>query len=219
MLRRPVLIACLLSACLQTVSCSADPQQSAQGDQLDKRVRQFLDSRSGTWRDMNVPEEDGKTLHDLILKHRYTRALEIGTSTGHSGIWMAWALAKTGGKLITIEIDEQRHKEAVANFREAGVADYVDARLADAHELVPKLPGPIDFVFADADKEWSQNYMKAVLPKMTVGGCYVTHNVSDRMWRRWGWVAEYIDFLKKQPNLETTFDTAGGGMSISYKRK
>lgn len=216
---RPIVIACLLSACLQTLSCSAAEQKAAPGDQLDQRVKTFLDSREGKWRDMNVPEQDGKTLHGLILKHRYTRALEIGTSTGYSGIWMAWALAKTGGRLTTIEIDEQRHKEAVANFREAGLADYVDARLADAHELVPKLQGPFDFVFADADKEWSQNYMTAVLPKMTVGGCYVTHNVSDRLWRRWGWVAEYVDFLKRQPNLETTYDYAGGGMSISYKRK
>ena len=74
-------------------------------DQLDSRVQAFLDSHRGTWRDLNVPESDGRILHDLILKHKFTRALEIGTSTGHSGIWIAWALAKTGGKLTTVEID------------------------------------------------------------------------------------------------------------------
>jgi caffeoyl-CoA O-methyltransferase len=219
MLRRPILTACLVFACLPMLSsCAAQESKQYQG--LDKKVREFLDRRAGTWRDMNVPEADGKILYDLVLKHKYTRALEIGTSTGRSGIWIAWALSKTGGKLITIEIDEERHREAVANFREAGLSDYIDARLADAHDLVPRLPGPFDFAFADADKEWSQNYVKAVLPKLTVGGCFVTHNVSDRGWRRGGWVGDYIEFLKKQPGLETTFEySSPSGMSISYKRR
>jgi caffeoyl-CoA O-methyltransferase len=121
---------------------------------LDKTVRAFLDRHRGTWRDLNVPESDGKILHDLILKHNYTRALEIGTSTGHSGVWIAWALAKTGGKLITVELDRQRHQTAVANFKEAELASYIDARLGDAHEIVPALTGPFDFVFSDADKDW-----------------------------------------------------------------
>jgi hypothetical protein len=124
----------------------------AQDSPLDQKVRRFLESRRGTWRDMNVPWQDGQLLHDLVLKHRFKRALEIGTSTGHSSIWIAWALAKTGGKLITIEIDPARHAEAIKNFEAAGVTPFVDARLADAHELVRQLPGPFDFVFSDADK-------------------------------------------------------------------
>jgi predicted O-methyltransferase YrrM len=88
---------------------------------------------------MNVPESDGRILYDLIIKNKYTKALEIGTSTGHSAIWMAWALSKTDGKLITVEINERRYKEALANFQEAGLSDIIDARLADAHKLVPKL--------------------------------------------------------------------------------
>ncbi|MGH2435831.1 MAG: O-methyltransferase, partial [bacterium] len=77
---------------------------------LDDRVQSFLESRRGTWRDLNVPEVDGRTLRDLILKHKYKSALEIGTSTGHSAIWIAWALTKTGGKLTTIEVDPGRHQ-------------------------------------------------------------------------------------------------------------
>jgi len=88
---------------------------------LDKRVRNFLESHRSQWRDWNVPYSDGKILHDLIIKNKYTRTLEIGTSTGHSAIWMAWALSKTGGRLITVEIDEGRYREALANFKEAGL--------------------------------------------------------------------------------------------------
>ncbi|MBX5461833.1 MAG: class I SAM-dependent methyltransferase [Steroidobacteraceae bacterium] len=182
--------------------------------ELDKRVQAFLESRRGTWHDLNVPEVDGRTLHDLILRNKYRHAVEIGTSTGHSGIWMAWALAKTGGKLITIEIDPERHRTALANFREAGLADYVDARLADAHELVPKLEGPIDFVFSDADKEWYTNYLRALWPKLAPGGCFTAHNVSGRM----RGIGEFLEALERLPDAKTTIDRrSGAGLSITYK--
>ena len=57
---------------------------------------------------MNVPEADGKALYDIILEKGYKDALEIGTSTGYSTLWIAWALSKTGGKVITLEIDKYR---------------------------------------------------------------------------------------------------------------
>ena len=187
-------------------------------EDLDARVRKFLDARANQWRDLNVPAVDGRTLHDIIVKHKYTRALEIGTSTGHSGIWIAWALSKTGGKLITIDIDERRHREALANFEAAGVARFIDARLGDAHALVPKLEGPFDFVFSDADKDWYKNYLIAVLPKLETGGCYASHNVFPDG-RRSAGGPEYIQFLLAQPTLETTFDTRGNGLAVSYKKK
>jgi len=183
--------------------------------EFDRRVKAFLESRRGEWRDMNVPEADGKLLYDLIVKNNYTQALEIGTSTGHSSIWMAWALSKTGGKLITIDVDEGRHKQALANFREAGVSDYIDARLADAHRFVRELDGPFDFVFSDADKDWYTNYLKDLLPKLEIGGCFTAHNVSMRS----AGIRDFLDYLKRLPNLETTIDnSSGSGVSISYKR-
>ena len=146
----------VLMALLVALPTTGSGQQPApyRGAELDKRVHAFLERHRGTWQDLNVPEVDGRVLHNLILKHKFTRALEIGTSTGHSAVWIAWALAKTGGRLITVEIDRQRHQTALANFREAGLESYIDARLGDAHEIVPVLSGPFDFVFSDADKDW-----------------------------------------------------------------
>ena len=111
----------------------------AQNEDLDARVKKFLDTNYWGRGNMNVPAVDGRTLHDIIVKNGYTRALEIGTSTGHSGTWIAWALSKTGGKLITIDIDERRHNEALKNFEAAGLSEFIDARLGDAHEIVPSL--------------------------------------------------------------------------------
>jgi caffeoyl-CoA O-methyltransferase len=182
---------------------------------IDSTVTRFLEQHRGSWRDLNVPEADGKALYDLVIECKAKRALEIGTSTGHSGIFIGWGLSKTGGKLITIDIDEGRHKEALQHFKEAGVAPFIDARLGDAHDLVPKVDGPLDFVFIDADKEWYTNYAKSVLPKLAVGGLMTAHNVSPYGGRR-QMTGDYYEWVKAQPNLQTEFRA---GVLVSKKTK
>ena len=187
---------------------------------LDERVKKFLSEQSGQWHDLNIPEVDGRLLYDLVIKGNYKSALEIGTSTGLSGIYIAWALSKTGGKLITIEIDENRYKKAVENFKKAGLSEYIDARLGNAHTLVKELKGPFDFVFSDADKDWYINYFKDVDPKLKVGGCFTTHNISERSdgRRSSGYSASYLQYVRSLSNYESTLNSAGGGVLISYKR-
>lgn len=181
---------------------------------LDKRIKTFLEENANNWRDMNVPLSDGKVLFDIIVKNNYKNAVEIGTSTGHSAIWMAWALSKTGGKLITIEIDKDRYLQAKANFKKAGVSDFIDARLADAHELVPQLPGKYDFVFSDADKYWYKNYFVAMESKLEVGGCFTAHNTALRS----RGISEFVDYIESLENFKTTIDrNSRSGISISYK--
>lgn len=199
--------------------------QERKADSLDQKVTALLEKMKYRWRDMNVPAADGQLLHDIILKNKYTRALELGTSTGHSGIWIAWALSKTGGKLITVEIDAERHREAVANFKEAGLSEYIDARLADAHRLVEELPGPFDFVFIDADKEWYVNYARAVIPKLEAGGCITAHNVTASMPGRWGrnrrgGSGDYYEFMSSQADFETSIlPRSQGGLAASIRKK
>ena len=208
------LIFCLL---VQTVIIpeQAKTQVMKENPVLDEKVKKFLSDHAGQWHDMNVPTVDGQTLFDLIIKGKYKSALEIGTSTGHSGIYIAWALSKTGGKLITIDIDEDRHKIALENFKKAGLSDYVDARLADAHTLVKELKGPFDFVFSDADKNWYKNYFNDVDPKLKVGGCFTTHNISET--RRMG-EGNYLEYVRSLKNYESVLNTEGAGLLISYKR-
>jgi caffeoyl-CoA O-methyltransferase len=210
------LIACLAASVLfigTIISVFAQSPQTSK--ELDAKVEKFLNENRGSWHDWNVPYEDGKVLYDLIVKNNYRRALEIGTSTGHSAIWIAWALSKTGGKLITIEIDEDRYKTALKNFKKAGVEDFIDARLADAHQLVKELKGPFDFVFSDADKEWYTQYFKDVDPKLIAGGCFTAHNVTNAF----GGVKEFLYYIRSLPNYQTTIDrSSSSGISISYKR-
>ena len=208
-----LLIAVILSLSFSTGSGICEELQVNKA--LDEKVEIFLETRKGEWHDWNVPYSDGKILYNLVIKNNYKKALEIGTSTGHSAIWIAWALSKTGGKLVTVEIDDDRYKRALANFKKAGLSGYIDARLADAHELVEKLKGPFDFVFVDADKDWSKNYFTALAPKLEVGGCFTAHNARNTGMEG---IKEFLDYVNGLPNFKTTIDkTSRAGISISYK--
>jgi caffeoyl-CoA O-methyltransferase len=199
--------------------------QPTEGERMiDIKVKKFLDKMNNQWRDLNVPEADGKILYEIIVENKYRKALEVGTSTGHSAIWIAWALSKTGEKLITIEIDEGRYKQALSHFQEAGLSRYIDARLADAHRLVPELPGPFDFVFIDADKDWYVNYAKALVPKIEPGGCLAAHNVEDsgpsHRGGYWKGTGEYHKYMKSLPEFVTRIHPKSqADLSVSYKKQ
>jgi caffeoyl-CoA O-methyltransferase len=206
-----------ISIALMILSFQLKAQSLKENSALDEKVKKFLKEHSGKWYDMNIPAADGQLLYDIIVKNNYKSALEIGTSTGHSGIWIAWALSKTGGRLVTIDIDEERHKTALENFKETGLSDYIDARLADAHQLVKELKGPFDFVFSDADKDWYKNYFIDVDPKLKPGGCFTAHNISVSG-RGYGGQKIFLDYVRSLKDYETTVNTNGGGVSISYKK-
>ncbi len=209
-MRRVTVVGLLFAAAASMVALA---QTRAADTALDARVTKFLAEHRYAWRDMNVPDADGRALYDLVVKNGYRRALEIGTSTGHSGIWIAWALSRTGGRLVTIDIDDARHREAKRNFEAAGLSPFIDARLADAHDLVPRLDGPFDLVFVDADKEWYTIYAKAVIPKLAVGGSLAAHNVSPRGGRR-QMTGDYYEYVNGLPFMQTSFSA---GVCVSRK--
>ncbi len=205
----------MAGAALAVATAAVQAQRSA--SELDRHVEAYLKSERGNWDYLNVPYQDGRILHDLVVKGGHKAILEIGTSTGHSTLWLAWAAAKTGGKVITIEIERGRHERALAHLEKAGLAGYVDARLADAHDLVRALPGPWDFVFQDADKEWYLQYFLDLAPKMAAGGCYTAHNVARPYSRE---TVAFLDAAKKRADFSFRFaeGASAEGISISCKR-
>jgi predicted O-methyltransferase YrrM len=110
----------------------------------------------------------------------------------------------------------------VANFKKAGLEQFIEARLGDAHEIVPALAGPFDFVFCDADKDWYKNYLEAVLPKLEPGGCFAAHNVGQGRGSRWlqRGIREFLDYAYSRPELETVIETSSrAGISLSFMKK
>jgi predicted O-methyltransferase YrrM len=162
-----------------------------------------------------VSEEDGRFLRMLVAATGSKRALEIGAASGYSAIWMGLALRATGGRLVTIEYDRTRAREATDNIRRAGLADVVRVVPGDAFAEIPKIEGTFDFVFLDAWKKDYQRFFDLVFPRLDRRGLFVAHNVVNKR-------NEMEDFLKTiqtHPSLWTTIvKPSGEGMSVSLKR-
>jgi caffeoyl-CoA O-methyltransferase len=163
----------------------------------------------------NIQESEGRYLRDLVREHNVQRALEVGTSTGYSAIWIALALRETGGKLITIEIDEGRHQTAKENLRAVGLDGIVECRLGDALQEIPKVEGPLDMVFLDAVKEDYLKYLELALPKMRKGGLVVAHNVRSHP----NQMRDFLQRIQTDPAFDTKIVTPGSaGFSVSVLR-
>ncbi|HCB47665.1 MAG TPA: methyltransferase [Algoriphagus sp.] len=118
----------------------------------------------------------GKILELFVKMLRPKTILEIGTYTGYSGICMARGLAE-GGKLITLDINDELETMVRGFFEESGLASQIDYRLGNALDIIPSLEGPFDLVFIDADKFNYSNYYDLVIDKMPSGGIILADNV------------------------------------------
>jgi predicted O-methyltransferase YrrM len=164
---------------------------------------------------LSVSPEDGRLFRQLTEAIGARRVVEIGTSTGYSGLWFALALRTTGGKLITHEIDGERAEKARKNFKEAGVEGLVTLIEGDAHELVKQHTEPIDILFLDADKEGYLDYLKKLLPLIRPGGLVLAHNM-----RRPAPDPRFIEAITTDPNLDTSFVLMeGAGVAITLKKR
>src|SRR5437899_1141395 len=114
-------------------------------------------------RDPSVPPEDGRALRLLTEAVGAKTVVEIGTSTGYSGLWLCLALQKTGGRLITFEIDPGRAATARKNFQQAGVAERATVVEGDTHEKIAALAAPLDVVFIDAYQAGSVDSLRYIL--------------------------------------------------------
>ncbi|KPL13773.1 MAG: hypothetical protein AMS23_02425 [Bacteroides sp. SM1_62] len=162
---------------------------------------------------MNVPAEDGRLLYDIILENGYQRGLEIGTSNGYSALWLGLAFKETGGRLITLEIEPQRAREAQENFEHAELDDIIESRINDALKEIPVLEGKFDFVFIDAWKPDYDKYLELILPKMKPGGVITAHNVTSQG----SSVRDFLEEIQNNPKLTTTINRSSrAGVSISY---
>jgi predicted O-methyltransferase YrrM len=158
----------------------------------------------------NVPAIDGKMLRILTESTNAKHVLEIGTSTGISGMWFLMALQNTGGRLTTLEIDPRRAALARSHFKRAGVDGLVTLIEGDAHKNVTKVKAPVDIVFIDAEKDGYVDYLNKVLPLVRPGGLILAHNVNM--------VPEYVKTVVANPSLETVFYMEGNQLAITLKK-
>lgn len=181
----------------------------------EKRILAVLDELGRGPSYLKVSPQDGRLLRLLTEAAGARRVVEIGTYSGYSGIWFCLALRKTGGALVTHEIDPQHAALARANFRRAGVEDLVTIVEGDAHRTVLELKGPIDILFLDADKPGYVDYLNKLLPLIRPGGLILAHNM-----RQPPPDPRYIDAITTNPDLETSFLLMEGqGVGVTLKKR
>lgn len=163
-----------------------------------------------------VSEDDGRFLRLLVGATNAKSVLEIGAASGYSAIWIGMGLRQTGGRLVTVEFDPVRAREAAAHVKAAGLSDIVRVVPGDAFKEIPKLAGNFDLVFLDAWKPDYRKFFEMVFPRVTPGGLFVAHNVINKR-------NDMLDFLSAIEHHPMAFNTtvAAGheGISITYKKR
>jgi predicted O-methyltransferase YrrM len=163
-----------------------------------------------------LPQHDVSPLQgallELLARLQGARAiLEIGTLGGYSTIWLARA-PPPGGRLVTLEADPVYSDVARANLARAGLADRVEVLTGHALDTLPRLHGPFDLIFIDADKRSNPAYLDHALALSEPGTLIVADNVV-----RGGAVADaasddprvqgvraFFDRLAAEPRLRAT---------------
>jgi caffeoyl-CoA O-methyltransferase len=184
-------------------------------DDGEKKILEALDRARQGRRYANVSTADGRLLRQLTEAVGAKRVVELGTSTGESGLWFSLALHKTGGHLYTHDLDPGRIAVARENFKRAGVDDLITIIEGDAHETAPMNTKPIDVLFIDAEKEGYDAYLKELLPLVRPGGLIIAHNM-----RYPNPNPRYIEAITTDPDLDTSFLLMeGAGVGVTLKKR
>lgn len=185
------------------------------GSDAEAEILATLKEMQQATRYLNVSNTDGRLLRILAESANAKTIVEIGTSTGESGMWFTLALRTTGGHLFTHELDEGRAKIAQENFQKAGVQDLVTIIQGDAHETVKQHKDPIDILFLDADKEGYIDYLEKLLPLVRPGGLVIAHNMNARQAD-----PNYVKAITTNPELETLILLReGSGVGVTLKKR
>jgi caffeoyl-CoA O-methyltransferase len=202
------------------VLCAAQgafAQATAPPPGIDPAVGRLLAAiRAADKGQLAVSEEDGRFLQVLVGATNAKQVLEIGAASGYSAIWIGLGLRQTGGRLVTIEYDPIRAKEAAANIQRAGLSDIVRVVPGDAFKEVPKVPGTFDLVFLDAWKPDYKKFFDMVFPRVTPGGLFLAHNVINKKSE----MPDFLSIIQTHPQVLTTIVSPGHeGISMTYKKR
>jgi len=164
---------------------------------------------------LNITPDTGRLLWVLVVATGATRILEVGTSNAFSTIWLADAARVTSGRVVTMEVNQDKVAMAHRNLAMAGVADTVEIVEGSAADTLAGCPGPFDLVFLDADRPSYLKYLELVVPKLRPGGLLVADNVTSHA----NELTEYLARVKSHPELFTVTVPIGNGEEIAIKRR
>jgi predicted O-methyltransferase YrrM len=151
--------------------------------------------------------------------------LEIGTYTGYSALCMVDGLEE-GGKLVTIDVNEELQDIIKRYVDKAGKQDAIDFRVGNALEIIPTLAMDFDLIFIDADKENYCNYFDLVFNQLNPGGYIIADNVlwsgkvledDSKLDKDTIALKDYAKKIKSDPRVENVMMPIRDGLLIARK--
>lgn len=203
-------------------------------DQVDEKVSAVLDAyhermheeqshrddgastrEPGEWLDRHllaVGPNTGQLINILVRSLEAPTILELGTSYGYSGIWLAEAARAVGGRVITMELQDYKSAYAREMATKAGLADYIDFLVGDAVQMINELRCGLDFVLVDLWKDLYVPCLNAFYPKLNPGAIIV----ADNMVRPGGEdVRRYARCVRAKAGISSVLLPVGSGLEVS----
>lgn len=183
------------------------PQQQNLIEELEATQKDF-------W---NLSRCSANFLNMLIKISGAKNAVEVGTSNGYSGIWLAKALKEKGGHLTTIEYYEKRIALAQEHFEICQVDDTITIKQGSACEVLEEICSDknfiIDFAFIDANKREYIKYFETIDKNLKRGGIIAADNITSHPEK----VADFVEKIKADPNYQVEILDLPAGMLLAYK--
>lgn len=172
----------------------------------------------------NIPKETGVFLNSIIKSCEYKNIIEVGTSNGYSGLWLASAVKETSGHVFSIEFYQGRIDLALANFKECDLLDFITVYQGSATPILENTDfekffqlktgtSNIDMVFIDANKPEYIQYYGAIAHKIKKGGLLAADNTISHQKK----VQDFLDKIEQSGEYQITTLPFGGGITLCFK--
>jgi len=171
--------------------------------------------RAPDWPDkalLAVGPDTGQLINVLARSLKAPTILELGTSYGYSGIWLAEAARASGGRVITMELQDYKSAYAREMAIKAGLADHIDFKVGDAVQMIAELPVSVDFVLVDLWKDLYVPCLEAFYPKLNPGAIIVADNMIRPGNEE---VKRYGKAVRAQPGITSVLLPVGSGIEVS----
>jgi predicted O-methyltransferase YrrM len=166
---------------------------------------------------ISVGPRTGTLLNILAKESKAQLIVEVGASYGYSTIWLADAARETGGRVLSLELSQDKVKYGRERLARAGLDSYVEFRLGDARDSLASLAGPFDFVLIDLWKDLYIPCFDLIYPRLRAGGFIA----ADNMLQPENTVAHanaYREYVRTKPDLETVLLPVGSGVELTRRR-
>ena len=176
-----------------------------------------------------IMDDTLEVIDEILTKKKPEKILEIGTAVGYSAMCFSEYLVQ-GGRIDTIERDEQRVLEARENIKKVGVEEKIKIYEGDAVEILPTLNEQYDVVFIDAAKGKYPFFLEQALRMLKPDGVILADNILYKGYVMSDYnkhkqrtavthLRQYIKEITENPDLETTILEVGDGLAISTRVK